>query len=172
MGEAALFEGEIEAAKKWTERDVLDRLAARYARTYRNGTYEALRYVGARHVRINPGFSERGDRIADFIALDCWRGTGPTPHPLLGFEVKVSRSDYLSEIRDLSKSEPFRRVCSEWYLVVSDKAIVRDDLPAGWGLLIATNAGLRCVRKSAINPTPDPMPRGLIAGLLRAVASR
>ena len=154
-----------------TERDMLARLATRYGRTYANGAHEVLRYVGARHVRFGPLWPKA---IADYLALDTWGNYGPEHmrHPLLGFEVKVSRSDYLSEIKNLGKSEPFREVCSEWFMVVSDKAIVRDDLPDGWGLLVASGSGLRCARPSVRNPDPKPMPRGLLAGMLRAVATQ
>ena len=152
-----------------TERDMLDRLAERYGRMYANGPHKVLRHIGARHVRFGPLWPSC---IADFLVLDTWGNYGEEHlrHPLLGFEVKISRSDYLREIKALSKSEPFRKVCAEWYMVVSDPKIVRDDLPDGWGLLIAQGDGLRCVRKSATNPNPDPMPRGLIAGFMRAVA--
>jgi hypothetical protein len=156
-------------AARLTERDMLERLKERYGRLYSNGPSSTLRYVGASHVRFGPLWPSA---IADYLVQDCWGNYGleHQRHPLLGFEVKVSRSDYLHEIKNLHKSEAFRRVCTEWYMVVSDPKIVRDDLPDGWGLLVASGNGLRCVRKSAINPTPEPMPRGLIAGFLRAVA--
>ena len=150
---------------------MLARLKDRYSKTYRNGANSTLRYVGARRVRYGPLWPRC---IADYLALDTWGNYGPeeTRHPLLGFEVKVSRSDYLSEIKNLDKSLPFREVCREWYMVVSDAAIVRDDLPDGWGLLVASGQGLRRVRDSALNPSPQPMPRGLLAGFLRAVATQ
>lgn len=169
----ALFEVSVRqpAPVKWTERMVLDRLVARYGRRYPNGAQQTLRYVGAAHVRFGPLWPRA---IADFLALDTWGNYGPeaTRHPLLGFEVKVSRSDYLSEIKNLDKSLPFREVCREWYMVVSDRGIVRDDLPEGWGLLVANSRGLLCVRKSALNPSPKPIPRGLLAGFMRAVATQ
>lgn len=161
---------EQEAPKpRLREADMLDRLRARYGRLYANGPHKVLRYVGASHVRFGPLWPSA---IADFLVQDTWGNCGHEHqrHPILGFEVKVSRSDYLHEIKNLGKSEPFRRVCTEWYMVVSDKAIVRDDLPDGWGLLVASGEGLRCVRKSATNLEPEPMSRGLIAGFMRAVA--
>lgn len=151
------------------ERAMLDRLTDRYGRLYANGPHQVLRYVGARHVRFGPLWPSS---IADYLVQDTWGNYGPNRHPILGFEVKVSRSDYLTEIKNLGKSEPFRKVCSEWYIVVSDKTIVRDDLPDGWGLMVATGTGLRCVKKSALNPDPDLMPRELTAGFLRAVATQ
>jgi hypothetical protein len=150
-----------------TEADMIARLRERYGRLYANGPHETLRYVGASHVRFGPLWPRC---IADFLVQDCWGNSGYSQHPLLGFEIKVSRSDYLREIKNPGKSEPFRRVCSEWYIVASDRTIIRDDLPKGWGLLVAAGDGLRCVRKSVTNVSPEPMSRGLIAGFLRAVA--
>lgn len=157
------------AVARWTERDIIHRLRRRYGGQVGSGSMRTVRYVGAAHVRYGP-FAP--SCIADFLVQDTWGNYGPESgrHPILGFEVKVSRSDYLRELKDLSKSEPFRLVCTEWYVVVSDRAIVRDDLPDGWGLLVANSRGLMCVQKSAINPTPEPVPRGLMAGFLRAVA--
>lgn len=158
-----------EEPARLTEADMLSRLRERYGRLYANGPHKTLRYVGASHVRYGPLWPQC---IADFLVQDCWGNSGyhQQQHPLLGFEVKVSRSDYLREIKNLGKSEPFRRVCSEWYVVASDKAIVRGDLPDGWGLLVAHGPGLRMARRSATNRDPEPMPRGLIAGFLRSVA--
>ena len=174
----ALFDVEPVAAAapgpepvRWTERMVLDRLVARYGRRYPNGAQQTLRYVGASHVRYGPLWPRA---IADFLALDTWGNYGPAEnrHPLLGFEVKVSRSDYLSEIKNLDKSLPFREVCREWFMVVSDPGIVRDDLPDGWGLIVPRGEGLRVARPSARNPSPKPIPRGLLAGFMRAAVTQ
>ncbi len=156
---------------KWTEAMLLDRLRARYGRLYANGAHQVLRHIGASHVRYGPLWPSC---IADFLALDTWGNIGPEHqrHPLLGFEVKISRSDYLREIRDPSKSAPFRAVCREWYIVASEKSIIRDDLPDGWGLMVPRGDGLVCVRRSALNPAPEPMPRGLIAGFMRAAVTQ
>lgn len=151
------------------ERDLLDRLHERYSRRYANGPHKVLRYVGAAHVRYGPLWPKA---IVDYLVQDTWGNYRDVPHPLLGFEVKVSRPDFLREVRDLGKSEPFRRVCSEWYIVAPSTDIVRDDLPRGWGLLVPYGAHLRVASPAHRNAHPDPLPRGLIAGFLRAVATQ
>ncbi|TDO18161.1 hypothetical protein EV580_1344 [Mycobacterium sp. BK086] len=56
---------------------------------------------------------------------------------LVGHELKVSRSDWLSELNKPGKADRWADQCHEWWLVVSDPAIVHDgELPAGWGLLV------------------------------------
>jgi hypothetical protein len=56
---------------------------------------------------------------------------------LIGHELKVSRADWLNELKQPGKSDPWADQCHEWWLVVSDCAIVQaGELPAGWGLMV------------------------------------
>lgn len=159
-------EPESTPERKWTERMVLDLLHQRYGRMFRNGKIEQPRYVCAEHVRRSPAW---GERIADFMAADTWASGRYAIH---GFEVKVSRADWLTELRTPAKAEAFRPFCDYWWLVVSDRDIVRDDLPEGWGLLAATPSGAQ-LRRVVEAPwtTAMPMPADLRAALLRAAAT-
>ena len=162
-------------SSKWTERMMLDLVRERYTKDPGNGP----RYVVAEHVRNETGFGSfdldharaTGKsttlRTADALAIDLWPSSGNVVH---GFEVKVSRADWLAELRDPSKAEAFRRFCHHWWLVVPDASIVRDDLPEGWGLLVAGKNGRLRAKVSAPRLTPEPMPAGLVASLARAVA--
>lgn len=142
---------------------MLDRLNVRYGKHNGNG----IRYTRAEHVKVTSGFDSR--RTCDYMAMDLWPGSGINRGPKLhGHEVKVSRSDWLTELRDPTKAEAFARYCDYWWLVVSDKGIVRDDLPAGWGLMVGHGSALRV----AVSPTlrvAEPMPRDLQATFSRAV---
>lgn len=156
------------------ERVMLDLLRRRYSMQYGNGT----RYAIAEHVRSAAGFD--ATRTADFIAMDLWPSKGLAFH---GHEVKVSRSDWLTELKDPTKADEFKRYMDYWWLVVSDPAIVRGDLPSDWGLLVAAKAtrshpgepsldhlvSLR-VARPAPRLTPDPIPKTMLASLLRATA--
>lgn len=152
--------------EKVTERTMLDLLAQRYTRV----SMGAHRYAYAEHVADRPGFASR---IADFIAVDCYGHGGYGPerrYAVHGHEVKVSRSDWLTELRDPLKAEAFRPYCHQWWLVVASPSIVRDgELPDGWGLMIKTGAALRAV-KPAPRSQPEPMPPALFASLMRAIA--
>ncbi|MGP4995508.1 hypothetical protein [Glutamicibacter ardleyensis] len=152
-----LFEPEV----KFTERDMLTMLLTRY-NTERRGTI-ADRYVRAEHVRSSQGFY--GISIADFIAIDKYSAS----QAVIGHEVKVSRSDWLTELRDLSKAERIKRYCTYWYLVVSDASIVKDgELPEGWGLMVKAGERLR-IKHRAPKLTPVPMTLDFVAGLAAAV---
>lgn len=142
-----------------TERDVLNLLHVRYSQTHGNGP----RYVCAEHVKSGAGFD--ASRCADMIVQDLWPSKGLELH---GHEVKVSRSDWLAELKQPEKAEEFRRYVHRWWLVVADPAIVRaGELPRGWGLLTVRAAGLRVV-VPAPRLAPEPLPPTMIAALLRA----
>lgn len=150
---------DVETAK-WTERMMLDRLIARYAFSGGNGP----RYTFAEHVRSRTGHN--APRIADFIAMSLWASDGEALH---GHEVKVSRSDWLTELKCPEKADAFRPYMDYWWLVASDKGIVRDDLPDGWGLIVPAGDKLR-IAKRAPRREPEPMPKTLMACYLRATA--
>jgi len=139
---------------------MLDHLHSRYARLGGNG----VRYVCAEHVRSQAGFD--APRCADMIVQDLWTAKGLE---LIGHEVKVSRSDWLAELRDPGKAGAFRPYLHRWYLVVSDRSIVQGDLPDGWGLMALSGGKLRVVRPAPLR-VPEPMPATMTAALLRAVA--
>lgn len=150
---------------KVTERIMLDRLNIRYGKFNGNG----IRYTRAEHVKVTAGHGAR--RICDYMAIDLWTGYGVNSGPKLhGHEIKVSRSDWLTELRDPEKAETFRRYCDFWWLVVSDKNIVKPtELPAGWGLMVAHGRSVRVITPATLNADVEPMPRHLQATLTRAV---
>lgn len=139
----------------WTEHDMVQLLLSRYSST---SPGNGARYICAAQVRSHAGFDAR--RTCDFMAMDVWPSSGL---PLHGHEIKVSRSDWLTELRDPSKAEEFRQYCDRWWLVVPDASIVRDDLPDGWGLIVGTR-----VKVKAPKLDPKPLPRTMLACLLRA----
>ncbi|RCL84432.1 MAG: hypothetical protein DBW62_08655 [Microbacterium sp.] len=150
-----------------TERDMLDLLAARYT-AVRQGTI-ADRWVRAEHVQSRLGHNMK--RVADFIAADKYPGI-PYGSALAfhGHEVKVSRSDWLTELRDPEKAEAFRPYMHHWWLVVPDASIVHDgELPDGWGLLVQSGSKLRA-KVTAPRLTPEPMPTDLVVSLMAASA--
>lgn len=57
-----------------------------------------------------------------------------------GFEIKISRSDWLRELKTGGEKSVFwRAYCNYFWLVVPDASIVKPgELPEGWGLLVGT----------------------------------
>lgn len=165
------FEPPVEAEPvpvKHSERSMLDLLHTRYSKV---NPGNGPRYVIAEHVRNQCGFGGWGDagplRTADALVVDLWPSSG---HLIHGFEVKVSRSDWLTELKDPDKAEAFKPYCDRWWLVVPDATLVRDDLPAGWGLLALGSDGRLRVRTRAPKLARHPMPFEMTAAWLRAAA--
>ena len=181
-----------QTAPKMTERQLLDALHNKLdAEARGNGGH---RWIIAEHVRSSAGFDAR--RTADALAIDTWPSKGLELH---GFEVKCSRSDWLAELRQPDKAEAFRRYCDRWWLVTSDRTIVRDDLPDGWGhMTMATQWVERHVYMDVWRPewrecrlgsdwarvptttlrrvkpapklAPEPVTRDILATIMRATA--
>jgi len=151
----------IRAAAKLTEGDMITALHAWYGETHGNGR----RYAVAGGVRSHAGFDAR--RTADFMAMDLWPSKGLDLH---GHEVKVSRSDWLRELKEPEKAAEFIPYVNRWWLVVPDPVIVGlGELPDGWGLM-----AMRGERLAVIEAAPRrdalPLPPTRLAALLRAVA--
>jgi hypothetical protein len=106
-------------------------------------------------------------RRADAIAVGCWRSVG---HLIDGFELKVSRSDWLRELASVTKADPFLERCDRWWLVTSSPTIAKlEELPACWGWMAVTKGGLRVQKPAPRLPQPDSdrVHRLFMIGILR-----
>lgn len=136
-----------------TTGEVMDRLRKRYADT----GYAVLREVG-------DATGARHKRWADAICMSLWPSRGLT---LIGFEIKVSRTDWLKELKDPSKADAICRYCDRWYVVAGDASIIKPgELPPTWGLLVPHGDGLK-VSVEAPELTPQPFDRGFVAAIMR-----
>lgn len=117
-----------------------------------------------RSVRNSTGWG--GNRTADAVAMSLWPSLGLQVH---GFEIKVSRGDWMRELGKPEKSGPVQKYCDRWWIVVSDDAIVDRDageLPATWGLLAVKGGKLHTIVE-APKLEPEPLDRGFVAAVLR-----
>lgn len=148
--------------------ELREALLHRYAQHYGNGP----RYVTTFEVRSAAGFGTsrwapeaEKMRTCDALVCDTWSSGPPR---LIGHELKVSRSDWLAELKNPHKAAAFTPWVSQWYLVVAERAIVKDgELPEGWGLMVQHGATLRTAVTAPKRPQP-PIPGTLLAALLRA----
>lgn len=105
-----------------------------------------------------------GKRYADMLALSLWPSRGLELH---GFEIKVSRTDWLRELKKPKKADEIQRFCDRWWVAAGDASIVKDgELPPTWGLLVLTGSKLTC-KVDAPQLTPEILDRGFVAALLR-----
>lgn len=87
---------------------------------------------------------------------------------LIGYEIKISRSDWLRERKDPLKSIPVKQFCDRWYLLVSELKIVTyaEELPPDWGLKYIENGQIRTMIE-APKLNPIPIDRPFLASLMR-----
>lgn len=114
--------------------------------------------------QVADGTGARQNRWADAVAMSVWPSRG---YRMYGFEVKVSRSDWLSELRKPEKADAMMQYCDGWYLAASDAAIVQaDEIPPTWGLMVV-KGGRLTVPKTAPQLQPKEFSPALVASLLR-----
>lgn len=66
-----------------------------------------------------------------------------------GFEVKVDRSDWLTELNDPSKNSLGLEEVDYWWIVAPSTDVVRvSELPKRWGLYTCSGRGLRVTRRA------------------------
>lgn len=127
-----------------------------------------LRFESASHALLFEVADSTGAgtrRFADAIAFGLWPSHG---HKIEGVEIKVSRSDFLRELKDHTKCEALFRYCNHWWLACPKGMVTPDELPSTWGLLEyePTTATLRQkVRAPKLEPCTPSI--GFIASLLR-----
>ena len=108
-----------------------------------------------------------GHRRADAIAMNLWPSRGLT---IEGFEIKVSRGDWVRELKSPAKAEQIARFCDHWWLVVSDSDIISaGELPETWGLIACDRGKLKTLVVAGSNPSPQ-LDRGFVASMLRRAA--
>ncbi len=131
--------------------------------------------VRERYGRSAAVFDEVGDstgyrgerRRADCVVMGLWPSRGLH---LEGIEIKVSRSDWIAELKSPEKADAIGKFVDFWWLAIADEKIVKDgELPANWGLLVLDGKTLKVV-KSAPQLQPEPLDRGFVAAILRRAA--
>lgn len=125
--------------------------------------YRAPEFALFEQVGNGTGFA--ANRWADAVAMSLWPSRGLD---LYGFEIKVSRHDWIRELRRPDKAEDIASGCDFWYVVVPRPEIVElSELPAPWGLLHTTARGIFTLKQAERRLPPAPMDRPMLAAILR-----
>lgn len=123
--------------------------------------YDAPEWACMLEVAPNTG---GGTRYADAVAVNLWSSRG---HAVIGMEIKVSRSDWLRELKKPEKAETsVYRFCDKWYLVAPKGVVKEGELPQTWGLLELRATGLVEV-VTAPKLESVPVSKGFFASLIR-----
>jgi len=124
--------------------------------------YPAPEWILAFEVANGTGSTAR--RSADAVAMNCYPSKGCE---LLGFEIKISRGDWLRELKASTKAVPVGKFCDRWYVVAPDGVVKREELPRGWGLITAMEKALRVVVQPPANEQVQDVNRSFMAAMLR-----
>lgn len=71
------------------------------------------------------------NRYADAIVMNVWQSR----FQIIGIEVKVSRSDWLAELKKPDKADVIFQYCDLWYVATPEGIIKPGELPPTWGHL-------------------------------------
>lgn len=104
-----------------------------------------------------------GTGYADAVAVNLWASRG---HAIHGFEIKVSRSDWLRELKKPAKAESVFAYCDRWWIVAPKGVLKEEELPPTWGYYELRETGL-ISRVEAPKLKPKPIDRGFFASIVR-----
>lgn len=142
-----------------TTQKVIERLAAKYP---------SPQYGFITQVRSGTGYYQA--RTADALAMSLWPSRGLH---LLGFEVKVSRTDWIKELKNPEKAEELASYTHFWYMVLGNENIIKPgELPPKWGLIVPSGKGLKIVKEAPFNTETLPLDYMLMAGIFRNIAEQ
>ena len=112
---------------------------------------------------VSDGTGAEVSRRADAVSFELWPSNN---YIITGYEIKVSRSDWLSEMKQPEKSIAISQYCDHWYLVAPQGVLGIEELPNGWGYIQASEKSLRTKIKAPKRETVD-IKKQFVASLLR-----
>lgn len=102
-------------------------------------------------------------RYADAVAMNLFPSRGLAIH---GFEIKISKSDFMSEISKPEKSVAVQQYCDHWWIVAPASAVDETLLPKTWGWLRVDKDKLVAAKQAPDLEAKD-VTRSFMAALVR-----
>lgn len=133
--------------------------------------FPSPQYAFLSQVRNQTGYGQAvgAIRTADALALGLWKSRGYYLH---GFELKISRSDWLHELKDPSKAEAIAEYCDLFSLVISEESIIDvSEVPKTWGIMVAKNGTIKTLREAPLQES-KAMDRAFLCGFMRNVTEQ
>lgn len=152
--------------REWTAAEVREKLRGRHPATQTMG----------RRLIPGPWTCIEEWRNVDLLAIAATQhpaqGSKGGAYPVVGYEVKVSRADYRSELKKPEKRADALKFCNEFYFAVP-RGLLRDDeidtaappelgepslyVPDDVGLVLVDGRGCRVVKPAPVNRNPEPL---------------
>ena len=121
------------APRKYTSEELIELLRKRFG--------DKQRYALFEQVANGTGWQARS--WIDALLLCLWPSDGLRR---VAFEIKVSRSDFLAELKNFKKNEWAREMCHEFWFVAPSNVIKEEELPEGCGWMRPHGNTLAIVR--------------------------
>jgi len=148
---------------KWTAEEVIDLLRERYDKT---GNGNSKRYVFVEQVAPATGFAHKSTWI-DAMVFSMWPSDGIHRE---AFEVKVSRSDFLSEINNPHKNAWFMDNSHMfWYVTAPGVVNAADEVPEGCGWMLAQKGRLVVKKQATKRGVDNTISGDFFAAVARAM---
>lgn len=130
----------------------------------------AKRFAGTAYVvlpQVPNGTGHNAGRWLDCVVASLWPSRGLWLH---GFEIKVSRSDWLRELQQGEKADAFHKHLDFFSIATAGPVIEAGELPQGWGHADADLVKKRLIERTTATriPQPNGYDRVFTMGLLRA----
>lgn len=87
----------------------------------------------------------------DFLSVACWASLKYAVH---GHEIKVSRSDWLRELKQPHKTRSNRPMCDFWWLAAPRGIARAGEIPDGWGFIEWNGYSFRVVKSAPVIRPP------------------
>lgn len=142
----------------WSEEEVFSRLER---------IFPSPAFVLLPQVANGTGQSREKRRTVDALAVSVYPSRGLY---LAGIEIKITRSDWVKELREVEKASDIQRFCRQWYMACPVGVIPEGEVPLNWGLIVVRKDGATVV-KPAVDLSPEPPDMPFMCAVLRAAAS-
>jgi len=120
-------------------------------------------HIMLREVRNATGYASGVTRSADALVVSVWPSRGIW---FACVEVKVSRGDWLRELKTPEKAEEISRFCDYVWIATPPGIVHMHELPAQWGLVEVDGSKTK-VKKQAPKKTRTALNMGFVAAVLR-----
>lgn len=117
---------------------------------------------------VNQGTGSTSGRRIDALAMHLWPSKD---YKIIGFEIKVSRADWLNEMKQPEKSLAISQFCDEFYLVAPYGVLGIDELPKTWGYIQTTDDKL-FTKIRAPKREPVSLDRPFMASFVRSLTRK
>ena len=143
-----------EAKRFWSSTEIKALLQERFG----GGGAHAVLF----EVRNSTGHA--ANRSIDAVTMTLWPSLGLE---LAGMEIKISRSDWLRELKDPAKASATFEYFDRWYLVAPRNVAQMDEIPGPWGWLAPEDDKIITIKKAPLNENVKPVDRSFLASMLR-----